>query len=90
AADQRIPRSGTADRGGARQLPRRQPQGHRRDRGRAAGAGHHRGREHAVHVLPVHCRRQADPDHYLRPGHRPGQRPGPGAEPRDAHRAQAA
>jgi multidrug efflux system membrane fusion protein len=54
ATDQRIPRSRAADRGRARQLPRRQPQGHRRNGGRATGTGDHRCREHAVHVLPGH------------------------------------
>ena len=90
AADQRISRSGAADRGGARHLSRRQPQGHRRDRGRAARAADQRRRGHALHVLAVDQRRRDDADRHVRAGHRPRQGAGAGAEPRGAGAAEAA
>ena len=76
------PERRAADGRGARGLPGRQPEGHRRNRRLAARAADERRRGHALHVLAGDVRRRADADHHLRARHRPRQRAGAGAEPR--------
>ena len=71
AADLRVSGRRAAVGGGARPVPRRQPEGDRRDRGRAAGGADQRRREHALHVLAGHRRRRADADRHLQDRHRP-------------------
>ena len=71
-------------------LPRRQRPGGRRHRGRADRAAGQRRREHDVHVVAVHQRRQLHADRHVQAGRRPEHGPGAGAEPRVAGRADPA
>ena len=73
-----------------RRLSRRQPAGHRRDRGHAARAGDQRRREHALHVVAGHRGRRADAHRHLQARHRPRPGAGAGAEPRQPGAAAAA
>ena len=70
--------------------PGRQPEGHRRDRRRAARAADQRRRGHALHVLAGDVRRRDDADGHVRARHRSRQGAGAGAEPRAAGAAAAA
>ena len=90
AADLRIPRGRAAVGRGARQLPRRQPEGDRRDRGHAARGSDQRRRGHALHEQPGDHRRPDDADRHLQARHRPRQGAAAGAEPRLAGRAAPA
>ena len=85
-----VSRDHAADGRGLRLLSRRQRPGRRRHRGRADRAAGQRRREHDVHVVAVHQRRQLHPDRHLQARRRPEHGPGAGAEPRVAGRADPA
>ena len=72
-----------------RAIPRREPEGHRRDRRHAAGGADQRHGEHALHVLAGLERRHAHADRHLQARHRPEPRPAAGAEPRQRRRCRA-
>ena len=86
----RVPRGRAADGGGARRLPRRQPEGDRRDR----GARRSRKRSTASRTCSTWARQAttdgvADADRDLQARHRPRPGAAAGAEPRRAGRCRA-
>ena len=85
-----VPRDHAADRRGLGVLSRGQRPGRGRHRGRPDRAAGQRRREHDVHVVAVHQRRQLHPDRDLQAGRRSEHGPGAGAEPRVAGRAHPA
>ena len=89
-ADQSVSGSRAAVGAGARPVSRRESEGDRRDRRRAARAGDQRRREHALHVLAGDQRRLDGADRHVPPRHRHRQRAGAGAEPRLAGAAASA
>ena len=90
AADRAVPGDHAADGRGVGLLSRRQRPGRGRHRGRAHRAAGQRRREHDVHVLAMHQRRQLHADRHVQARRRPEHRPGAGAEPRFAGPADPA
>ena len=90
AADLGVPRGRAAVGGGARELPGREPEGDRRDRGHADRGADQRRREHALHEQPGDHRRHHDAHRHVQDRHRPGPRAAAGAEPRQPGRAAPA
>ncbi len=85
-----VSRHHAADGRGLRLLSRRQRAGRRRHGRRSDRAAGQRRREHDVHVVAVHQRRQLHPDGHVQARRRPEHGPGAGAEPRVAGRADPA